>query len=98
MVGGGIEYKSLHDGFLVLPRLRGDSVMLEIEPMSERRGPGGDIRTQNAVTTVSARLGEWVLLGGVGRSERTQGSGIAKRYETTGSEDLWIYVKVEPAP
>lgn len=98
VVGGGIEYKGLREGFLVLPRTRGDAVMLEIEPLSEQRAPGGAIRAENAATTLSARLGEWVLLGGVGRAASESGRSIVERHQTRTDEDLWIYVKVEPTP
>ncbi len=49
---------------------------------------------QRIVTTVSARLGEWVELGGTARDARASGIGGAAR----SGEARRVWVKVEELP
>lgn len=52
-LGGGVgEMQEIATGFTVVPRLAGKRVLLDID-------------SRNVATTVNARLGEWVELGGV---------------------------------
>jgi type II secretory pathway component GspD/PulD (secretin) len=55
-------------GFEVVPRVAGSTVTLEIAPQREVAGPGGTVRSERIATTVSARLGEWVEIGGAAQS------------------------------
>ncbi|MBT8436925.1 MAG: hypothetical protein KJP11_06105, partial [Gammaproteobacteria bacterium] len=66
-VTGGIEYKDVTTGFYVLPRIQGDNVTLQVSPFknSQANSRAGNIETQNANTTLSGRIGEWLLIGGV---------------------------------
>ena len=83
-------------GFTVVPRLSGEYVSLEILQHNDRpAGAGGRIDTQRAATTVRARLGEWVELGGIdtsGAGSRT-GLGYATRNQELATQQ--IRVKVE---
>ena len=67
VVGAGVEFKDAVTGFYVLPRIRGDNVILEVSPFkSSQSNTGGDnIDTQSASTTITGRVGEWLLIGGV---------------------------------
>lgn len=71
--GQDTRFLNVTTGFDVLPRLNGDRVELEIAPRLSFVGNGGvqDVRFQELRTTVSAKLGEWVDLGGMtsGRDE-----------------------------
>lgn len=62
VVEGPIDYRSASTGFLVLPRLAGDRVTLEISAQREAFVPpqSGAVESQRVVTTVSGRLGEWI--------------------------------------
>ncbi len=64
---GAVEYKDVLTGFYVLPRIRGDNVILEVSPFkSSQSSTGGDnIDTQSAGTTITGRIGEWLPIGGV---------------------------------
>ena len=91
---GSIEYKDALTGFYVLPRIRGDNVTLEVSPFkSSRSNTGGDnIDTQSASTTITGRVGEWLLIGGVTEQlERTQSAtGTTIATQSRGNTGIWI--------
>jgi hypothetical protein len=96
--GGGTQIQDLQSGFEVTPRLSGDRVMLEIA--TQREVPGsrpGSVQGQHTATTVSARLGEWVEIGGVASSGSRDDRGIAygSAQRASGSSRVWL--KVEEA-
>lgn len=95
MIQGGIAYRPLREGFAVLARLHGDQVRLEIEPIAERPDPAtGAIERRAAATVISARLGEWILLGGVREDSRARAAGGATRYRSGGREQWYLYLRV----
>lgn len=96
--GGGTQIQDLQSGFEVTPHLSGDRVMLEIA--TQREVPGsrpGSVQGRHTGTTVSARLGEWVEIGGVASSGARDDRGIAygSAQRATGSSRVWL--KVEEA-
>jgi type II secretory pathway component GspD/PulD (secretin) len=99
----GVPYHSdvtrlqdVSSGFYVVPRLSGEYVSLEILQHDDRTaGAGGRIDTQRASTTVRARLGEWVELGGIetgGNSNRT-GLGYGTRTRQLATQQIRIKVE-----
>jgi len=92
--GGSIEYKDVVTGFYVLPRIRGDNVVLEVNPFksSQTSTHGDNIDTQSAGTTVTGRIGEWILIGGVTeqleQTQRATGTKIAT--QSRDSTGIWI--------
>jgi hypothetical protein len=57
--------RDLGSGFIAVPQLNGERVTIEISPRDDTPGrQPGTINTQQLVTTVSGRLGEWLELGG----------------------------------
>jgi hypothetical protein len=88
--------RDVSSGFYVVPRVSGEFVSLEILQHNERRaGSTARTDTQRVGTTVRARLGEWVDLGGIdtsGSSSRT-GLGYAARNSELATQQ--IRVKVE---
>ena len=70
-------------GFDTLPRLAGDTVILEIAPRRQTIN-----RQQYVATTVSARLGEWFEVGGAVDSRHT---GAGSRSEA--SRQVWLKVE-----
>jgi len=93
-VAGAIEYKDALTGFYVLPRIRGDNVTLEVSPFkSSQSNTGGDnIDTQSASTTITGRVGEWLLIGGVTEQlERAQSAtGTTIATHSRGNTGIWI--------
>lgn len=102
-IASSTTYRDLNSGFLVTPRLSGGTsggtsdewVTLEIAQQAEQRSHSGNVETQQLSTQVSARLGEWMQLGGVNESSSSQRSGVLNRQYTTQSDERSIWVKVE---
>lgn len=97
VVGGGVEYRDVTSGFYALPRLAGDRVTLDIS--SQREALSGQVQgglnVQNAVTTVSGRLGEWIEVAGTSQSATGQQSVLLGRTAATASDTRRVLVKVE---
>jgi len=93
-VAGGIEYKDVTTGFYVLPRIHGDNVTLQVSPFknSQSNARGGNIETQHANTTITGRVGEWLLIGGVTEQlKRAQsGTGSYSSTQSRNNESIWI--------
>ena len=94
---GSVEYKDATTGFYVLPRVRGENCVLEVSPFkSSYRDSGPDnFDTQSASTTITGRIGQWLLIGGVveqvGRTESSTGT----TYATQGSGNTGIWIKAD---
>ncbi|MEW6353287.1 MAG: secretin N-terminal domain-containing protein [Pseudomonadota bacterium] len=93
-----ITYKDVTTGFAVLARLSGDDgVTLEITPqrntVNERSG--GRIDIQQAHTTVSGRLGEWIDIGGALQERSETGAGLVYSTRDLRDERRRILVKVD---
>jgi len=91
-VSGGLDYKKVTTGFYVLPRVNGDRVTLQVSPFKNSNRGGGNIETQSARTTISGKLGEWLLIGGVTEQlKRAQsGTGSYKSTQSRKNEGIWI--------
>ncbi len=63
----GTLIQDVATGFDVIPRLAGDTVVLEIAPQREVAGTltRGSVQVERASSTIRARLGEWVELAGI---------------------------------
>jgi hypothetical protein len=105
MVGGrvvehtidGVEYRSANTGFLVLPRLSGDRVTLEVSAQRESFVPNtsGGVDTQRVVTTVSGRLGEWIEVAGSSEERSSDRAVIRGSAGGTRSEARTVFLKVD---
>jgi hypothetical protein len=72
----GTLIQDIATGFDVIPRLAGDTVLLEIAPQRAVAGSvvRGSVQVQRASSVIRAQLGEWVELAGVdgtGSSQRS---------------------------
>lgn len=93
-VSSGIEFKDVTTGFYVLARIHGDRVTLQVSPFKNSRGKtrGGNIESQSASTTITGRVGEWLLIGGASEQIKRSQTGTAS-YRSTQSrnnESIWI--------
>jgi Bacterial type II and III secretion system protein. len=88
------QYRDLTNGFLVTPRVNGDTVVLDVEQRAEGLRDGA-IKTQQLSTQVSARVGEWIQLGGIEDASSSTQSGIASRRYSTSSNSQSVWVKVD---
>ncbi|MDP1681878.1 MAG: hypothetical protein Q8L39_08895 [Burkholderiales bacterium] len=91
----GTTYRDVTSGFYVVPRISGEQVTLEISPQRNTVGASGSVNIQQAATTISGRLGEWIELGGVGGQSTSGGSGTVYSTRSTSSDNRTIFVKVE---
>lgn len=92
----GTEIQDLATGFEVVPRLAGGGVALEIA--QQRETPGlrpGSVQGQRLATTIHARLGEWVEIGGTRQATSRDDRGIGSASGRRGSESRRVWVKVE---
>ena len=80
-------------GFEAVPRLSGDTVLVDIAPQKESLE-----RQQRMATTVSARLGEWFEVGGAVSSAAREDRGIASGSRSRSSEARRVWLKVEELP
>jgi hypothetical protein len=96
-LAGGIEYKDVTTGFYVLPRIHGDNVTLQVSPFknSQANTGGGNIETQQAKTTISGRIGEWVLIGGVSEQLKREQSGTGSYSSTQSRSNQSIWIKAD---
>ena len=94
---GGVQYKDAVTGFYVLPRIRGDNVVLEVSPFKSTSLNTGreNFDTQSASTTITGRVGQWLLIGGITeRVERSQ-SATGTTVVTQGRDDSGIWIKAD---
>lgn len=91
------EYREVVSGFHVLPRVSGDRVTLEISAQDDAPGRGGQaaVSVQQAVSTLSGRLGEWIELGGIGQRETLADGTISSRSAARTREQRSVLIRVE---
>lgn len=80
-------------GFEVVPRLSGDAVQLEIAPQRE----SGE-RFQRIATTMQARLGEWVEVGGAATAGARSDHGVLSSGRSSVEESRRVWLRVEALP
>jgi type II secretory pathway component GspD/PulD (secretin) len=98
VTGVAIDERSVSSGFEVLPRVNGETVILEVGTQNESvRGgrSGNQIDTQRVSTSVMGKVGQWLTLGGVDESSTTRSSTIGSRRIETASDQRQIWLKVE---
>lgn len=94
-IAAGVEYKDAVTGFHVLPRIRGDNVVLAVSPYKNARNRSGDIDTQSASTTVTGRIGEWLLIGGITEQQEQAQRSPGSTASTRSSKDTSIWIRAD---
>ena len=96
-VQDSIEYQDVTSGFYALPTVNGDRVVVHISPHRRKLNDlgGGVIDVQQAVTTVSGRLGEWLLLGGTTNEADQNEYGTVYSTRSYESNTHSVYLRVE---
>lgn len=92
-----IEYREVERGFYVLPRVNGDRVIIEISAQNDApvRGDPQAVSTQQASSTLSGRLGEWMELGGIGQRDTADDGTISSRNASRKHEQRSVLIRVE---
>ena len=83
-------------GLVVVPRLSGSTVFLEIAP--QREAPGafpGSVQGHAAATTASGRLGEWFELAGIAEARARDERGLLAGSRGRAAESRRIWVRVD---
>ena len=90
----GVAYRRAETGFYVTPRVNGDRVTLDIAAFAARPGGGATQETGEVQTSVTARLGDWVPIGGVTTREERSEQGLLYQREgqNQGQTDLELRV------
>ena len=79
---------------MVLPRLNGDQVTLEVSPKKSRLNEQS-IETFGLNTVVRGRIGEWIELGGVTQNRKGSEAGVGNRTATHNVESRKVFFKVD---
>ena len=90
-------FSEASSGFYVLPRLAGDRVTLQIFTANDsvRSSATGATNIQQVQTVVSARLGEWVEIGGIGQQGTSEDSQVLGRSTNARSSQRGVMLKVD---
>lgn len=98
LIGTGIEYKDIHTGFYVLPRLHDDQVTLDISPYKETlsRAGGDMIDSRSVATRVSGPLGRWIEIGAVQTDSRAGRDDATSSTSTRRRNDEHIWIRADP--
>lgn len=91
------EYRDTDRGFVVVPRLNGDDVTLELSAAADTlRSPRtGAVDVQRLQTTVSGRLGEWIEVAGIGDEAIERDSDILASSRAASRESRRVLLKVD---
>lgn len=95
------RYQSVESGFYVLPRIHGDNVTLEISAQNDAfvqnqsAAANPVTRIQQATTTLSGRLGEWIDAGGTAVQNESENSGILSTSSSHRHERSTMLIKVD---
>jgi len=95
--GTAIAYRDVATGFDVLPRVHGDRVQLEVTPRFDFGGERGTqpVDFQELSTTIDARLGEWVDLGGAVGTSNEVTRAILRGTAASAHEGMRILIRVD---
>ena len=93
----GVEYRNAVTGFYVLPRVRGENVVLEVSPYKSSRISSGrdDVAALSAGTTITGRIGEWLMIGGVTEQINRTDSTTGNTIRTEGGRDSGIWIRAD---
>ncbi|MBI3221683.1 MAG: hypothetical protein HYZ46_01045, partial [Nitrosomonadales bacterium] len=94
-----IQYQDVNSGFFVQPRLNGDIVTVEISAQNDSLAPNTgntpSLRVQQTSTTVSGRLGEWMVVGGTARQGESNDGTLSTRSIGTANEERKVLIRVD---
>jgi hypothetical protein len=91
------EYRNVTQGFYVTANVTGEIVHLSISTNRDRMSQERPdvVNVQSTDTTVSGRLGEWILLAGMNGQTQADKQGVTRSYSTQSRNDMTLRVKVD---
>jgi hypothetical protein len=95
-----VRYRGTGDSLWVVPRVRGDQVVLEVSSASARLAPshGGVFDESRARSQVSGPLGAWIPLAAAQRQADARSRGQVYRAGDRRGREIALEVKVEIVP
>jgi type II secretory pathway component GspD/PulD (secretin) len=91
------EYRNVTQGFYVTANVTGDIVHLSISTNRDRMSQERPdvVNVQSTDTTVTGRLGEWILLAGTNGQTQADKQSTTRNYATQSRNDMTLRVKVD---
>lgn len=91
------QYRNVTQGFYATVRLNGDQATITLSANNDRLNPNDSriIDVQQADTVVTGRVGEWISIGGLGDTARSNDTDIGRRTTTRNQNDSSIRLMVE---
>lgn len=92
------EYRDVASGFYVLPRINGERVTLEVSTQNDNLAADRTYpapRMQRVLTTLSGKLGEWLVIGDIGQQQESSDASISSRSASSTGEQRNVLLKVE---
>ncbi|MBZ9783561.1 secretin [Pseudomonas sp. REP124] len=91
------EYRNVTQGFYVTASVTGEIVHLSISTNRDRMSQERPdvVNVQSTDTTVTGRVGEWILLAGMNGQTQADKQGLARSYSTQSRNDMTLRVKVD---
>ncbi|KJZ34315.1 MULTISPECIES: secretin N-terminal domain-containing protein [Pseudomonas] len=91
------EYRNVTQGFYVTASVTGDIVHLAISTNRDRMSQERPdvVNVQSTDTTVTGRLGEWILLAGMNGQTQADKQAMTRSYSTQSRNDMTLRVKVD---
>lgn len=97
-IAGNTQMQEASTGFAVVPRLAGNNeVVVDIEPWSGRFTHNGGVETRNLRTSLRARLGEWLEIGGIHEQQQTDRQRYNGLNYSTRNRNQSILIKIDLA-
>lgn len=93
------EYRDVTQGFYATVRLNGDLATITLSANNDNvnRSDNRIVDVQRTDTVVTARLGEWITVGGVTDSQLSSGADIGRRTSTRSQNDNSVRLKIDRA-
>ena len=91
------EYRDVAEGFYATVRINGNMATIYLNANNDRinRNDNRVVDIQRADTVVTAPLGEWITVAGIGDAQAVDDSGIARQRATRNANQRSLRLKVE---
>ncbi len=91
------QYRNVTQGFYATVRLNGNQATITLSANNDRLNSNDNrvIDVQQADTVVTGRVGEWITIGGLGDTARSNDKDIGQRITTRNQNDSSIRLMVE---
>ena len=92
------QYQNVTQGFYATVRLNGDMATVTLSANNDRinRNDARGLDVQQADTVVTARVGEWITIGGLGDAADSNDRDIGRRTTTRSQEQGSLRIKIDP--